>query len=98
MVLSAAEDAQVQYAMEKTTIDGTAADTVTYGQNTLGTVIGKTGTTSSSHSGFFIGSTTQYTLVVGMFTSTQDTNSNDNPAGPGGGGVGGDWAAENWTN
>jgi membrane peptidoglycan carboxypeptidase len=96
-VLSAANDAQVQYAMEKTTIDGTAANTVTYGQNALGTVIGKTGTTSSSHSGFFIGSTTQYTLVVGMFTSSQDTNSNDNLAELGGGGFGGYWPAKIWN-
>jgi membrane peptidoglycan carboxypeptidase len=96
-VLSSTDDAQVQYAMEKTTIDGTAANTVTYGQNTLGTVIGKTGTTSSSHSGFFIGSTTQYTLVVGMFTSSQDTNSNDNLAELGGGGFGGYWPAKIWN-
>jgi membrane peptidoglycan carboxypeptidase len=96
-VLSAADDAQVQYAMEKTTINGTAANTVTYGQNALGTVIGKTGTTSSSHSGFFIGSTTQYTLVVGMFTSSQDTNSNDNLAELGGGGFGGYWPAKIWN-
>jgi membrane peptidoglycan carboxypeptidase len=96
-VLSSSDDAQVQYAMEKTTIDGTAAATVTYGQDAPGTVIGKTGTTSSSHSGFFIGSTTQYTLVVGMFTSSQDTNSNDNLAELGGGGFGGYWPAKIWN-
>jgi membrane peptidoglycan carboxypeptidase len=97
MVLNPGEDEQVQYAMEQTTIDGTAAQTVTFGQQAPGTVIGKTGTTSSSHSGFFIGSTTQYTLVVGMFTSSQDTNSSDNLAELGGGGFGGYWPAKIWN-
>jgi membrane peptidoglycan carboxypeptidase len=97
IVLTPAQDAQVQYAMEETTIDGTAAATVTYGQQSLGTVIGKTGTTTNSHSGFFIGSTTQYTLVVGMFTSSGDTNTNDNLAELGGGGFGGYWPAKIWN-
>jgi membrane peptidoglycan carboxypeptidase len=97
IVLNPTQDAQVQYAMEQTTIDGTAAQTVTFGQQAPGTVIGKTGTTSSSHSGFFIGSTSQYTLVVGMFTSSQDTNSNDNLAMLGGGGFGGYWPAKIWN-
>jgi membrane peptidoglycan carboxypeptidase len=97
IVLTPAQAAQVQYAMEQTTIDGTAAQTVTFGQQAPGTVIGKTGTTSSSHSGFFIGSTSQYTLVVGMFTSSQDSNSNDNLAELGGGGFGGYWPAKIWN-
>jgi membrane peptidoglycan carboxypeptidase len=97
MVLTAEQAAQVQYAMEMTTIDGTAMQTVTYGQQTPGMVIGKTGTTTGSHSGFFIGSTTQYTLVVGMFTSSQDSNSNDNLAELGGGGFGGYWPAKIWN-
>jgi len=96
-VLSPSEDAQVQYAMEQTTIDGTAAQTVTYGQQTPGTVIGKTGTTSSSHAGFFIGSTTQYTLVVGMFTVSQADNYPNNLSMLGGGGFGGYWPAKIWN-
>ena len=96
-VLNPSEDAQVQYAMEQTTIDGTAAQTVTYGQQTPGTVIGKTGTTSSSHAGFFIGSTTQYTLVVGMFTTSQADNYPNNLAMLGGGGFGGYWPAKIWN-
>jgi len=96
-VLNPSEDAQVQYAMEQTTIDGTAAQTVTYGQQTPGTVIGKTGTTSSSHAGFFIGSTTQYTLVVGMFTKSQASNYPNNLAMLGGGGFGGYWPAKIWN-
>jgi membrane peptidoglycan carboxypeptidase len=97
IVLNPDLDAQVQYAMEQTTINGTAAATVTYGQQAPGTVIGKTGTTTNSHSGFFIGSTTQYTLVVGMFTSSGDTNSNDNLSALGGGGFGGYWPAKIWN-
>jgi membrane peptidoglycan carboxypeptidase len=97
IVLSPDLDAQVQYAMEMTTIDGTAAQTVTYGQQTPGTVIGKTGTTTNSHSGFFIGATSQYSLVVGMFTSSQDSNSNDNLSMLGGGGFGGFWPAKIWN-
>ena len=58
VVLTPAQAAQVQYAMEQTTISGTAAQTVSYGQQTPGMVISKTGTTTASHSGFFIGSTT----------------------------------------
>jgi membrane peptidoglycan carboxypeptidase len=96
-VLTPSEDAQVQYAMEQTTIDGTAAQTVTYGQQTPGTVIGKTGTTSSSHAGFFIGSTTQYTLVVGMFTVSQADNYPNNLSMLGGGGFGGYWPAKIWN-
>src|SRR5262249_38054569 len=63
VVLTPQQAADVQYAMEKTTIDGTADQTVTFGQQSLGTVIGKTGTTTDSKSGFFIGATTQYSLV-----------------------------------
>jgi membrane peptidoglycan carboxypeptidase len=83
--------------MEMTTIDGTAAQTVTYGQQAPGTVIGKTGTTSSSHAGFFIGSTTQYTLVVGMFTKSQADSYPNNLGMLGGGGFGGYWPAKIWN-
>ncbi len=96
-VLNPSQDAQVQYAMEQTTIDGTAAQTVTFGQQAPGTVIGKTGTTSSSHAGFFIGSTTQYTLVVGMFTISQSNNYPNNLSMLGGGGFGGFWPAKIWN-
>jgi membrane peptidoglycan carboxypeptidase len=67
-VLTPAQDADVQYAMEQTTIDGTAAATVTFGRQHPGTVISKTGTTVSAHSGFFLGATSQYALVVGIFS------------------------------
>jgi membrane peptidoglycan carboxypeptidase len=95
MVLTPQQAQDVQYAMEKTTIDGTAAQTVTFGQQNLGTVIGKTGTTTDSKSGFFIGATTQYSLVVGMFTV--NPSAKDNLSELGGGGFGGYWPAKIWN-
>jgi membrane peptidoglycan carboxypeptidase len=99
MVLTPQQAQDAQYAMEKTTINGTAAQTVTYGQQTLGTVIGKTGTTTSSKSGFFIGATTQYSLVVGMFVNDPNSkaNANNSLAALGGGGFGGYWPAKIWN-
>jgi membrane peptidoglycan carboxypeptidase len=99
MVLTAQQAQDAQYAMERTTIDGTAAATVTYGQQNLGTVIGKTGTTTSSKSGFFIGATTQYSLVVGMFVNDPNSkaNANNSLAALGGGGFGGYWPAKIWN-
>ena len=95
MVLTPQQAQDEQYAMERTTIDGTASGSVTYGQQNLGTVIGKTGTTTNSKEGFFIGATTQYSLVVGMFTpSTSDPHSLE---ALGGGGFGGYWPAKIWN-
>jgi membrane peptidoglycan carboxypeptidase len=95
IVLTPQQAQDEQYAMEKTTIDGTAAGSVTYGQQNLGVVIGKTGTTTGSKEGFFIGATTQYSLVVGMFTpSTNDPHSLE---ALGGGGFGGYWPAKIWN-
>jgi membrane peptidoglycan carboxypeptidase len=94
-VLTAQQAGDVQYAMEMTNIDGTAAATATFGQNAVGTVISKTGTTSSEKSGFFIGATSQYALAVGMFTKTPA--SPDNLAELGGGGFGGFWPAKVWN-
>ena len=55
------------------------------GRHAPGTVIGDTGTTASAHAGFFAGSTTQYSLVVGLFTSAQNTSSSESLAMLGGG-------------
>ncbi len=97
VVLNPRLDAQVQYAMEDTTVDGTAAATVTYGQRAPGAVIGKTGTTASSHSAFFLGATTQYALVVGMFTSSQELRSGESLSVLGGGDLGANWPAKIWN-
>jgi membrane peptidoglycan carboxypeptidase len=73
-VLTAAQASQVQYAMEKTTVDGTAAGIVQLSEDGR-EVIGKTGTTSSNHSGFFIGAIPQYAMAVGMFTQSESNTS-----------------------
>ena len=88
-------DSQVQYAMEMTTVDGTGT-AAAYG---LGArqIIGKTGTTSNYHSGFFIGAIPQYALVVGMFTQDQSVASTQSLVGLGGGGFGGYWPAKIWN-
>jgi membrane peptidoglycan carboxypeptidase len=95
-VLTAQQAGDVQYAMEATTFaGGTAYPSVSYGLNTPGMVISKTGTTTASKSGFFIGATTQYSLVVGMFTV--NPSSPDNLSQLGGGGFGGYWPAKIWN-
>ena len=88
-------DSQVQYAMEMTTVDGTG----TTAASGLGNrqIIGKTGTTTSSHFGFFIGAIPQYSLVVGLFTQSQDGNSAESLVPLTGGGFGGYWAAKIWN-
>jgi membrane peptidoglycan carboxypeptidase len=96
-VLTQADDSEVQYAMEKTTVDGTA---VTAGDGLGGrAIIAKTGTTSNYLSGFFIGAIPQYTLVVGMFVNQQDSSvsSADSLQALGGGGFGGYWPANIWN-
>jgi membrane peptidoglycan carboxypeptidase len=92
-VLTPAQDSEVEYAMDETTTVGTAEGSVTLDRP----LISKTGTTSDSHSGFFIGAIPQYAMVVGMFTSSQDTNTSDNLAELGGGGFGGYWPAKIWN-
>jgi membrane peptidoglycan carboxypeptidase len=88
-------DSQVQYAMEMTTVDGTGTS-AGYG---LGNrqIIAKTGTTTNSHAGFFIGAIPQYSLVVGMFTQSQSANSTESLVPLTGGGFGGYWPAKIWN-
>jgi membrane peptidoglycan carboxypeptidase len=93
VVLSRALDSQVQYAMEKTTVDGTGtAAAMSDGRP----IIGKTGTTTNAKSAFFIGAIPQYSLVVGIFTQSQDPNSPETLTALGGGGFGGTWPAAIW--
>ena len=88
-------DSQVQFAMEMTTVDGTGTSAA-YG---LGNrpIIAKTGTTTNSHSGFFIGAIPQFSLVVGMFTQSQAQNSTESLVPLTGGGFGGYWPAKIWN-
>jgi membrane peptidoglycan carboxypeptidase len=78
-----------------TTVDGTGTSAA-YG---LGNrqIIAKTGTTTNSHAGFFIGAIPQYSLVVGMFTKSQDPNSPESLVPLTGGGFGGYWPAKIWN-
>jgi len=94
--LNTEEATQVQYAMSKTTVDGTAtAAAMTDGRE----IIGKTGTTNTAQSAFFIGAIPQEALAVGMFTNNQSGTGNQTLNGLGGqsqGGFGGTWPATIW--
>jgi membrane peptidoglycan carboxypeptidase len=69
MVLTPAEDSDVDYALSfDTQPGGTAAGS---GLPDGREIIAKTGTTNLSQSAFFIGSIPQFTLAVGMFTNQQ---------------------------
>ena len=95
VVLTPAQDSQVQYAMEATTVDGTAVDAAAG----LGgrQIIGKTGTTSGALR-LRLGAIPQYAMVVGMFANAPNTaNVNDSLAALGGGGFGGYWPAKIWN-
>ena len=94
--LNAEEASQVQYAMSKTTVDGTAtAAAMTDGRE----IIGKTGTTNTAQSAFFIGAIQQEALAVGIFTNNQTGKGSQTLNGLGGqsqGGFGGTWPATIW--
>ena len=97
-VLTPALDSQVQYAMEGTTVYGTATDaSVGLGNRPI---IGKTGTTSGFLSAFFLGAIPQYAMAIGMFTPSPTYKVNGVLASIdqlGGGGVGGYWPAKIWN-
>jgi len=91
VALTPAEDSQVQYAMLKTTVDGTApAAAMDDGRP----IIGKTGTTTGSKSAFFVGAIPQYSLAVGIFCNKQSSTNPETLTGIGG--FGGDWPAAIW--
>ena len=69
MVLTPAEDSDVDYALSFDTQPGGTAATA--GLPDGREIIAKTGTTNLSQSAFFIGSIPQFTLAVGMFTNQQ---------------------------
>jgi membrane peptidoglycan carboxypeptidase len=94
--LNTEEDTQVQYAMSKTTVDGTAtAAAMSDGRE----IIGKTGTTNTAQSAFFIGAIQQEALAVGIFTNNQNGKGSQTLNGLGGqsqGGFGGTWPSLIW--
>jgi membrane peptidoglycan carboxypeptidase len=83
--------------MEATTVDGTGtAAAMSDGRP----IIGKTGTTNSALSAFFIGAIPQYALAVGIFTESQAPTTTETLNGLGGnvgGGFGGYWPARIWN-
>jgi membrane peptidoglycan carboxypeptidase len=95
-MLNTEEATQVQYAMSKTTVNGTAtAAAMTDGRE----IVGKTGTTNTAQSAFFIGAIPQQALAVGMFTNNQSGTGKETLNGLGGqsqGGFGGTWPATIW--
>ena len=74
MVLTPAENSDVDYALSFDTKPGGTAATA--GLPDGRPVIAKTGTTNLSQSAFFIGSIPQFTLAVGMFTNEQGCPAN----------------------
>jgi membrane peptidoglycan carboxypeptidase len=94
-VLTPAQAADVNYPLSFDTIYGTGtAAAMSDGRP----VIGKTGTTSSAQSAFFLGAIPQYSLAIGMFTDQQNSASNGQTLTGIGGlpGYGGDWPARIW--
>jgi membrane peptidoglycan carboxypeptidase len=106
-VLNTAQASQVQYAMSTVVKNGTAAGMIDLSNSRE--VIGKTGTTTSNRTAFFIGAIPQYALSIGIFTKDQgdflDAPADKIPnketlAGLGGtslGGDGGYWPAKIWN-
>jgi membrane peptidoglycan carboxypeptidase len=92
-VLTPGEAADVDYALSFDTIYGTATNAaMTDGRS----IIGKTGTTNNAQSAFFIGAIPQYSLAVGIFTNTPQTQSLNGLGGQAEGGYGGTWPALIW--
>jgi membrane peptidoglycan carboxypeptidase len=96
-VLTPEEAADVNYPLSYVTTQGTGTQAA---MSDGRPIIGKTGTTSSGQSAFFIGAIPQYSLAIGMFTDQQ--NSSTAPGaqtlnGVGGlPGYGGNWPAIIW--
>jgi membrane peptidoglycan carboxypeptidase len=96
-VLTPDENSDVDYALSQTTINGTGTNAEMSDGRPM---IGKTGTTSTAQSAFFLGAIPQYSLSVGIFTNNQNASTSagaqtlNNLGGLGG--YGGDWPALIW--
>ncbi len=97
-VLEPGQAADVDYALSfDTQPGGTAYPNATMSDGRP--IIGKTGTTNTAQSAFFIGGIPQYTLAVGIFTQNQSDHTSQTLNGLGGlsqGGFGGTWPAMIW--
>jgi membrane peptidoglycan carboxypeptidase len=95
-VLTASQAADVDQALSQDTVDGTAYPNATWNRP----VIAKTGTlgnVATASEAWFIGAIPQYSLALGMFTSTQSEDLDNLPSVGGiGGSYGGAWPATIW--
>ncbi len=85
----------VDYTLSFDTTQGTGtAAAMTDGRP----IIGKTGTTETAQSAFFLGAIPQYSLAIGMFTNQQNAKAGGQSLNGVGGlpGYGGDWPAMIW--
>jgi membrane peptidoglycan carboxypeptidase len=85
----------VDYALSFDTIQGTGTRAaMTDGRP----IIGKTGTTETAQSAFFLGAIRQYSLTIGMFTNQQNAKAGGQSLNGVGGlpGYGGNWPAMIW--
>jgi membrane peptidoglycan carboxypeptidase len=100
-VLTPAEASDVDYALSFDTYSGYGTGSAA-GMTDKRPIIGKTGTTNTAQSAFFLGAIPQYSLAVGMFTNNQNASTASNAQtlnGVGGlPGYGGDWPAIIWHN
>jgi membrane peptidoglycan carboxypeptidase len=96
-VLTPDEASDVDYALSFTTLQGTGTNAEMADHRPM---IGKTGTTSTAQSAFFLGAIPQYSFAVGIFTNNQNASTAvgaqtlNNLGGLGG--YGGDWPALIW--
>ncbi len=97
-VLQPGQAADVDYALSfDDRPGGTAYPNATMGDGRP--IIGKTGTTNTAQSAFFVGGIPQFTLAVGIFTQNQSDHTAQTLNGLGGlsqGGFGGTWPAMIW--
>jgi membrane peptidoglycan carboxypeptidase len=98
-VLTPDEVSDVDYALSSDTYTSYGTGTRA-GMSDGRPIIGKTGTTNTAQSAFFLGAIPQYSLAVGMFTNNQNASTASNAQtlnGVGGlPGYGGDWPALIW--
>jgi membrane peptidoglycan carboxypeptidase len=94
-VVTPAVASDVDYALSFDTTQGTGTRAA---MSDGRPIIGKTGTTETAQSAFFLGAIPQYSLTVGMFTNQQNAKAGGQSLNGVGGlpGYGGDWPAIIW--
>jgi membrane peptidoglycan carboxypeptidase len=94
-VVSPAAASDVDYALSFDTTQGTG---IRAAMSDGRPIIGKTGTTETAQSAFFLGAIPQYSLTIGMFTNQQNAKAGGQSLNGVGGlpGYGGNWPAIIW--